>query len=245
MAVLKRCSIGLKCDAECHIDQGERRATGFKELDELSLTDFELLRRRTGVTSLDECSDICLYHERFYLKKYTGHQRNCCDPLRRHSAKLVKTNVREISLQCAKDQAQHGIDLIPGKKICARCFSELAKIKDDKTGANTENVDDADQDYAECSTELVNAAMNTLGCSPMKTVRSDRLHSYGKRKIAEASNAIADTIANALQDQSLGAPHDDETCGDCGELMKGIKAKIDNAVNHKEKLQLLTLIPDS
>ena len=245
MDLLQRCSIGLKCDAECHIDRRERRDAGFKELEELSLTDFELLRRRTGLKSLDECNNICLYHERFYLKKYPGYQRNCCDPLGRHSSRLVKTTLREISLQCAKDLAQHSIDLIPGKKICARCFSELTKIKDENISSNTESFDDADGDYAGCSTERVDTALNSLGCSPMKPVRLDRLHSYGKRKIAEASNAIADTIANALQDQSLGASRDDENCGDCEELMTGIKEKIDNAMDRKEKLQLLTLIPDS
>ena len=52
MDVLKRCSVGLKCDAEGHIDGGERTDKVFKEVEELSHTDFELFQWRTDLKCL-------------------------------------------------------------------------------------------------------------------------------------------------------------------------------------------------
>ncbi len=110
MEPLSNCSIGEKLESECHKD-GKNRTSGFKELQHVSLEDQDVLKLRTNIKTLEDCKDICFYHERFFLVKYSGYQLTCCDPLQHHS-KPVKRNLKVISLNYSKVQAEKGRTLV-------------------------------------------------------------------------------------------------------------------------------------
>ena len=249
MESLKRCSIGEKCDTECHKEK-EKRKAGFKDLDEIPIKDLEVIRLRSGLKSLDDCVHICFYHELYYLSKYAGYQLTCYDPLERHS-KAVKTTLREITLEYAKTQAGSGHVLVPGKKLCFRCYNDLnEKVKaNDRICIETDEAICNEEDvYDECNRDKVHSSLSSLDCSPLKQVRSDRVQSYGKRKIIEASQTIASSIAVALDVPLLEKGRHcccEDNCENCKALIENLKCKVDGVSDRREKLQLLTLIPDS
>ena len=248
MEPLSNCSIGEKLESECHKD-GKNRTSGFKELQHVSLEDQDVLKLRKNIKKLEDCKDICFYHERFFLVKYSGYQLTCCDPLQHHS-KPVKRNLKVISLNYSKVQAEKGRTLVPGKKLCPRCFSDLENVSlgcENEMDTLFEPSDLEGEDVSvEHNKEVANTSLSSLECSPLKYVRGDRVRSYGKRKITEASRSIAANIAGALGDPSLEtASFGDDGCDDCNELMEKVKLKILEASNQREKIQLLTLIPDS
>ena len=54
MERLKRCSIGEKCEIECH----KEKKVGFKDFEQIPMKDLEVLRLRSGIKSLGDCINL-------------------------------------------------------------------------------------------------------------------------------------------------------------------------------------------
>ena len=85
----------------------------------------------------------------------------------------------------------------------------------------------------------MNDSLEILECSPLKTLRSNRLLKLGKRKIETAISKLRSTIAIALNEPQL-APNKNE-CDNCARLVTSIKEKLVSS-NKERKIQLLTLV---
>ena len=84
----------------------------------------------------------------------------------------------------------------------------------------------------EAATELVNDLLETLECSPLKTLRSDKTLKLGKRKIESDISKLRSTIATALNDPQLASTKNE--CDNCTRLATSIKEKL-YQVTQKEK----------
>ena len=69
--------------------------------------------------------------------------------------------------------------------ICRNCVKIIFKSEDALQNYDLEEVmtRDSDQISVEAATKLVNDSLKMLECSPLKTLRSDRIFKLGKRKI--------------------------------------------------------------
>ena len=91
----------------------------------------EILRQRAGADKVCDLDAICENHYDTFIKFFTKRCRKCCDPFEVHAKTKIKKRKKSsatekalvvISLKFAK---RHG--LIPGKKICKRCYQRCFK----------------------------------------------------------------------------------------------------------------------
>lgn len=91
----------------------------FRDLDDEQK---EILKLRTGCNA--QVSSVCQSHWAKYFELYEAHQRYCADPFGLHKKK-VKRGLRNISIDQAR--LHHGLQLIPGKKLCSTCRTKVSK----------------------------------------------------------------------------------------------------------------------
>ena len=107
---------------DCH-SSSYRKERGYIEIEKLSAAEVECLQYRSGIQRFEEKSLVCFHHYTHFVKKYPSWFKVCCDPFQKHS-RHVRSTLREISLEDVK-RFENFSDLIPGKKLCFRCFKEL------------------------------------------------------------------------------------------------------------------------
>ena len=90
----------------------------------------------------------------------------------------------------------------------------------------------------EAAMELVIDSMKMLECSPLKTLRSNRILKLGKRKIESAISKLRSTIVIALNEPRLASSKNE--CDNCARLVTSIKEKLVSS-SRERKIQLLTL----
>ena len=92
-----------KCGLECETEEGKFHV--------LSNNEVQILEHRFGC----EVNNLCAKHYLDQFKRYKAwYSRKCCDPIQSHK-KIVKTDLREISLDFAntvKDHTEYRV--IPG-----------------------------------------------------------------------------------------------------------------------------------
>jgi hypothetical protein len=218
----------------------------------LSSTDLELLKRRLRNLITDETvydvGSICKVHKDKYLKWYQLRQRTCCDPFNKHPNKIRAKSLKSISLNLSMRNPV----LIPGKKLCVSCYSSLhSPVSEAESKIPTSEKEiDSDKDYCE-STVLIdqlNKSCEALDVSPIKVSKfsSKRKLDYMQSKVKKLCKCVATKASAVIGVDNISNPSKtkDMTCSDCMSMMQKLLNKFTNA-SLKEKIQILTLVPDS
>lgn len=126
---------GLQCDSN--------PSTTIK----LSKAESETLQFRVGF----RVEFLCQAHYDDQFSRYKGwHGRKCSDPCKRHK-RVMKSNLREVSLCLAKKVKKKSEYLvIPGQSICLKCENFLVEIIDeDLLELDEESEDKSDDEVGE------------------------------------------------------------------------------------------------
>jgi len=89
-----KCCIGRYLKGDCHKYNGVFETV---DIDDLALTDVELLKVRTKIPDFNEVKSVCMFHKDFFLRIYSTSFKRCTDPLSVHKS-IVKTNLHEVTL---------------------------------------------------------------------------------------------------------------------------------------------------
>ena len=246
LAVKMECFFGITLNDK-HCTTGE-----FKLLKDYQTDEREIILWRAGIEvgDVNEEHTICMFHEQGYLTKYESRQMKCCDPLKRHK-RPVKSNLRIVSCEQAK-QIRYNVK--PGQKICTSCRLLVLASAGSDAGIkpetpNLSTTDESETDVA--LTDALDASIQVAGCSPFKINRvsaRDKVP-YLRRKVKETSEnlvqkaaKLAKVDADIITPERLQQPCD--RCRDYDKLISELKQKFILA-NRMQKLQILTLVPDS
>ena len=239
---------------ECSFEETTSiKCTGFKiELfKELSIEDQELIILRSK-KDIDSCIYICSRHKSFFLTKNPNNQRYCCNPFNDHSETIINSSLRVISLNFYNNYKNiMNANGIPGNKICGKC-RKIANCKGIESNECSQAPSDELSPSAtpnESALEIFNSILDKAGLSPLKLKggRMDAKISYGRKKL----NKLTLVMESKLK-KSLDLP-DSVVLSNLSEqlqksmffdtMMSELKNKIETS-NNKERLQLLTLLPD-
>ena len=236
-------------------------------IDDLSSDDLNLLKHRTDISEIVPDSTICFHHKKIYLDLYSSLQRKCCNPFDLHKAPMTK-GLRVVSLeQVAKLNAMNKTGAFKaGMKLCVRCRGRVNDETQDLEIQEETDVQIQDQDVFEDDTmheeefipkdklhEQLDASLTAIGVSPCKL---PRLHikertSYIRRKakqIQEKSQEMLCAYAG-LPSTSLNCPSDKTkrmvSEEDMNYLIDALKEKLAVTTSKKEKISLLTIVPNS
>lgn len=227
-----------------------------ENISELSEENQQLLLWRSGTyhdDSIPHGVTFCLLHGEKFLKRFSLHQKKCCDPFNCHKLKTVKSGLRLITLCQAKEWKEKTVFVTPGKKLCTACrkkIDNMAKASEEPESDNTSTTsDESSAERLDVDTSLVN-----LGVSPIK-LHSLPHHSrstVGKRKLHSASAALKSKLAriyvgrDEFECLSSSSSEDEkenrQKAQDLDLLMEQIQGKV-KQVNNREKIQILTLVP--
>ena len=170
--------------------------------------------------------------------------------------------LREVKISLAKELAKQGCATIPGQKICPPCYirskesagqSALGKNIEDNEGCLSVMLDE-ELSYS-ADKDALNATLNELDVSPLKlhAVAQHSKASHGKRKLKQANEALSKKFASVLEMESeqlvprFENPLQNdliEKARDLDKLVDQMKMKL-TAANRRERIQILTLIPES
>ena len=218
----------------------------------MSAEDIEILKRRVCYSNEAEnlhMKSICEVHNDEYLKWYTLNQKACCDPLKKHPSSNRKKSLKTISMNLSNTNPTV---LIPGKKLCISCYSLLksSKANDIKLPAvDSESTNVTDGDFTDPTffMEQLNSSCDALDLSPVKVskVSCNRKLQYMKRKVQKMNAAISTKAAAAIGAESLNEIQNVNNCADCTCLMEKLLNKFVTTTSFKQKVQILTLVPES
>ena len=93
-------------------------------ISDLPLTDQRVIKLRVQSENIET---ICAHHYYLFFIHYANAQKNkkCCDPFDKHDKKTSKgIQVITIELSDSVIKATGNIRLIPGKKLCPRCYKQ-------------------------------------------------------------------------------------------------------------------------
>ena len=224
---------------DCH-SSSYRKECGYIEIEKLSAAEVECLQYRSGIQRFEEKSLVCFHHYTQFVKKYPSWFKVCCDPFQKHS-RHVRSTLREISLEDVK-RFENFSDLIPGKKLCFRCFKELEGLVEpirEPDECNDAQYVCGEEHFKERK-EKLNNSLTGIDCSPIKKIRQERLESYAKRKYNDAKNKLAASFTDVLPGlEKLSV------CDDCDHLMGELRLKFLSSNNREDRIRILTLAPTS
>ena len=161
-------------------------------------------------------------------------------------------NLRSVSVDLARE-----LNLKPGQKLCTNCIRNVSECKipvspeegpSNKTPENTpDNTPEYEVEYSYDQQPLE----EMFGASPLKkghTMNKEKRISYGKRKSKQLGTLIKKKVAYALnvpEEDLESSEHKSCTdCADFNKMLAEVKQKISN-VSRREKIKLLTLVPQS
>ena len=121
---LPNCCVGNIFDnGDCHqLIHTKKKSNTL--ISDLPLTDQRVIKLRVQSENLEK---ICAHHVYVFFIHYANAQKNkkCCDPFDKHDKKTSKgIHVINIELSDSVINATGNIRLIPGKKLCPRCFKQ-------------------------------------------------------------------------------------------------------------------------
>ena len=173
---------------------------------------------------------------------------------------MYSGSLREITLELAHDVLEKlQIVVIPGHKLCPTCRVEIfnrVKQKEEENKAaddEEENFDSSDITTME-ERERLNKTLTEMEFSPVKLhgIPNHSRHIEGRRKLAQVKEKIEECVAGAysidkdtLCEQSVPTdPALEQKAKDLDRLIYLLKEKM-VVSTRSEKLQLLTLVPES
>ena len=228
-----RCSFGIILNSNCI----SRRKNEQIDIDDLSLMEVELIKLRSAIANFSEVTGICQHHK--YVRDYSSNFRKHIDPLNIHQ-NIVKSNLHVVTLEEYKQITQY--EVLPGQKICRNCVKTIFKTEDADQNDDVEEVmtGDSDQMSVEAATELVSDSLEMLECSPLKTLRSNKILKLGKKKIKSTISKLRNTIVVTFNEPQLASSKNE--CDNWARFVMSIKEKLVSS-NRERKIQLLTLVP--
>ncbi|XP_048845329.1 uncharacterized protein LOC125716737 isoform X3 [Brienomyrus brachyistius] len=143
--------------------------------------------------------------------------------------------------------AQKLRNLKTGQKLCSTCMKRASEEEKDFTEQSDSSEDFQCQDL---SSESLDDTVRILDCSPLKSVGNRDRISYAKRKLNQVHSAVKEKCARALNFpvdflESLDEEKECQGCKDLDRLLTLLKERVRSAPNHREKIKLLTLAPES
>lgn len=264
------CKVGTLLSSPCFNKNSTTKNKFFHIKEKLDDNQQELLAWRTGFNEYNNEDTICSYHFHFYLIRFELEQNSCCDPYKKHTKPITnKRNLRKISLQKAKlYKEKSNINLVPGQLLCSNCRKLLLK---DNEGKNEERSTESDEgkeidtnfelELASRITEKekLNESFIGINVSPLK-LQSVATHSkkkYAKRKLKQAESQIKKKLSNVLKVEDVQNSEDSDTesklkleetkskCDDMDKLVELMKLKLNTNISKREKIQVLTIAPQS
>lgn len=176
----------------------------------------------------------------------------CCDPFNIHKL-YVRKGLRKISVEFAKKFPKSGI--ISGQKICAKCRNKLSEdasssTSSDNASVSSETVAHSHQEEfvsQEIELDTLNKSLTVIGESPVKTTHLKRKHSYGQQKTEKIKNVFAKKLKILAPDWQVEQPSISEIKmnSDDSEIIAQLKEKFLMTKKRSEKIQILTILPQS
>jgi hypothetical protein len=151
---MESCSVGIKLGEECH----KKTFIQKSQLCVVPNEEIEVLSLRTRI-SQEDLSTICSHHYKEFLTYFSLNIKKCCDVLNIHK-KAVRTNLMVIKME---HRPLHN-NLIPGDKLCFKCFSRL-KHEDDSNSISDRSEYLPDRPLL----DNINSTLATFETSPIKT----------------------------------------------------------------------------
>ena len=151
------------------------------------------------------------------------------------------------------------IRLIPGKKVCRKCFTRLQKLPDGSSSSVSEtdststiaSTGEGTSTATDLSAMELSSSLSQIGQSPVKlhSVSRKKRSQYGKRKLSSINREISKRLAVALDVPEEEVTYEksvEQKVQDFDGLMEKVKAKINEVgTTRSEKIQLLTIVPES
>ena len=254
-----KCDVGKLLEEQCHkLDFS--RTTGMYNIADLSADHCEELLWRAGLLPQREnITTLCKHHEQYFGDAFIKKQKKCCDVWVKHKRKVAGD--RLITLEMAKKLREMEVAVVPGHKFCRTCEKHFDTVTASPTTTETETeteaegtepdspVDDHDFVVYETPRKKVNLSLEAAGISPIN------LHSLPQH--ARSSSAKMDKFKTDLSQvyhiDSEEIPSTSTSTIDSAILFKAQELdRLHNLIKEKlkvasfpEKVQLLTLVPDS
>ena len=179
---------------------------------------------------------VCDAHRIAYLKLYVMNQKKCCDP---HGIHKKTRGLKVITVSMAQQQSTSDLKLVPGKKLCTLYRKNLSSPQqfldspsgDDATDTSKEPSDDNFGAQEDLVTSRISSLLVSLDQSPIDHMK--KRYAEGKMKM------IDQTIRKKLK---LDPCKKEE---EYLELLEQLKKKFNDSTKKSEKLQVLTVLPQS
>jgi len=123
------CSICTDLTVETGHGLFHDKQVGVISVDQLDAMDVKLIAYRTGLDE-DKIQTICYHHKLTLLTQYEWLEKRCCNPFKTHK-KQITGGLKPISVEMA-DKAKAKLVLIPGKKLCPNCRTQIRKLLSDE-----------------------------------------------------------------------------------------------------------------
>ena len=266
---IKQCDFGILCEKPCDKTDYVRNK-GRKKLSDFDEKRQSILLWRAGLLENKiENMTICFHHEQVFGNVFERKADKCCGVLKFHKRKAKPKLL--IDLQMAKTLKSKGYHVLPGQKFCRQCVTEYQSIikendEKDKTDddhnkegsdSNNESMVYEDEDYHkdESPRKKLNSSLKSVGISPVN-VHSVAKHSRqtnATAKLRKVFDKYKDSIETAYNvedlrlEESKRSEVDDQVrqkAKELDRLHEAMKEKLKDATS-SEKIQILTLIPDS
>ncbi|KZS05303.1 Uncharacterized protein APZ42_031547 [Daphnia magna] len=201
----------------------------------------------SGVRASTKGDTICGPLAAFVLLRKILKTNFCCDPFQRHKNKVVGDKLISLHLSDSVYAATNTLRLIPGYKICKRCFefmdSNILKPSNQESPAKS-CMDSSEPLYFNSPEvkvytprRIISALSNASIISPIAEL--DRSNS--ERRLRICSDVLDKVKRNVLETEDLSLFN----ANDYKELLDAVRVKINLSKNGSERLSLLTLATHS
>ena len=236
-----------------------------KSLSELSDDSCKVYLWRAGLLDKVDCKiegTLCFHQEYLFRTKYEEKENKCCNLFKNHKKKAVCSLT--IKLELAKHLKEKGISVVPGSKLCRNCYEMV--ISEEKTESREGNPlepEDPDptlteeEDFELSSREILETSFELAGVSPIKlhslpkhrkvSVAKEKLERLMQNNTAKAAKVIGVDVLQMLPqpDPEISLTKEEsDKAKNYDELLYNLKEKI-ICPGYREKIQILTLAPDS
>lgn len=238
-----------------------KKESGFLKVSELQKEDLELLMWRSGLKKEVETADVmkdtnntvCFHHHSMFLSCYEVKQKKCNNPFGLHSKSKKKLRQGQYTIPLAMaealDQNTLHAALIPGQKLCKDCWRKAKAMQEQSESSSCS--DSISEDCNDSSIVVLDSSLAACGVSPFKskgkTQRQKETHAQKKvsqaaKNLETAFSTSGINLASTSKTTNSETPSDES---DLDQMMMELKQKFLESNSYSEKIQLLTLKPQS
>ena len=242
--------MGDACHQECYtktkllIDRAQISEETFKVI---------IFRCKLNAPDIEKVTNICNHHKAKYSYVFESKVKDKCRNIFKTHLKTVKGG-RPMSLAICEKLVTHGYDVMPGWHLCRNCWQRAVDLVDHPTTDQESDYHVTSDDRSKSDNIAIankaNESLAAMGCSPINlhaVPTQSRIH-YAKEKLDKTIAIVKNTVAEVMQVDVTALPCASGTsiqlkADALDKLMAEIKEQIP-LVDYREKIQLLTLIPD-